>query len=53
VPRIGRVLIGRGRDAADVAISTTFGPNVLKSFTVTTREADGPVAVADQQPMMA
>ena len=25
-PRIGRVLIARGRDAADVAISTTFGP---------------------------
>ena len=26
IPRIGRVLIARGRDAADVAISTTFGP---------------------------
>ena len=25
-PRIGRVLIARGRDAADVAIATTFGP---------------------------
>jgi len=34
MPRIGRVLIGRGRDAADVAISSTFGPNTLKSFTV-------------------
>lgn len=33
-PRIGRVLIARGRDAADVAISTTFGPNELKSFKV-------------------
>jgi transglutaminase-like putative cysteine protease len=32
--RIGRILIARGRDAADVAISNTFGPNVLKSFTV-------------------
>ena len=53
VPRIGRVLIGRGRDAADVAISTTFGPNVLKSFSVTTRQADGPVAAADRQPMVA
>jgi transglutaminase-like putative cysteine protease len=40
VPRIGRVLIARGRDAADVAISTAFGPNVLKSFRVTTREVD-------------
>jgi transglutaminase-like putative cysteine protease len=33
-PRIGRVLIARGRDAADVAISTTFGPNTLKRFIV-------------------
>ena len=33
-PRIGRVLIARGRDAADVAISTTFGPNVLEHFQV-------------------
>jgi transglutaminase-like putative cysteine protease len=37
-PRIGRVLIARGRDAADVAISTTFGPNTLKSFKVWTDE---------------
>jgi transglutaminase-like putative cysteine protease len=34
VPRIGRVLIARGRDAADVAINTTFGPNTLDSFSV-------------------
>jgi transglutaminase-like putative cysteine protease len=33
-PRIGRVLIARGRDAADVSISNTFGPNILKSFKV-------------------
>jgi transglutaminase-like putative cysteine protease len=37
-PRIGRVLIARGRDAADVAISTTFGPNALTSFRVWTDE---------------
>ena len=37
-PRIGRVLIARGRDAADVAISNTFGPNTLKSFRVVTDE---------------
>ncbi len=37
-PRIGRVLIGRGRDAADVAISTTFGPNTLSRFQVITEE---------------
>jgi transglutaminase-like putative cysteine protease len=34
VPRIGRVLMARGRDAIDVAISTTFGPNSLVGFTV-------------------
>jgi transglutaminase-like putative cysteine protease len=38
VPRIGRVLIARGRDAADVAISNTFGPNTLKSFMVRAEE---------------
>jgi transglutaminase-like putative cysteine protease len=34
IPRIGRVLMARGRDAIDVAISTTFGPNMLVSFSV-------------------
>lgn len=43
-PRIGRVLIGVGRDAADVAISTVFGPNVLTGFTVITEEVSAPVA---------
>jgi transglutaminase-like putative cysteine protease len=38
VPRIGRVLIARGRDACDVAISSTFGPNILTSFKVWTDE---------------
>jgi transglutaminase-like putative cysteine protease len=38
MPRIGRVLIARGRDAADVAIATTFGPNTLESFQVWTDE---------------
>lgn len=45
--RIGRILIARGRDAADVAISTTFGPNLLRSFQVwTDRIPDGAVADA-------
>jgi transglutaminase-like putative cysteine protease len=35
-PRIGRILIARGRDAADVAISTAFGENTLQSFRVWT-----------------
>ncbi|MEP7243391.1 MAG: transglutaminase family protein [Gammaproteobacteria bacterium] len=39
--RIGRVLIARGRDAADVAISMTFGPNTLESFKVWTDEVTG------------
>jgi transglutaminase-like putative cysteine protease len=38
VPRIGRILMARGRDAADVAIVTTFGPNTLERFTVWTDE---------------
>lgn len=41
VPRIGRVLIARGRDAADVAISMTFGPCILKGFKVWTDEVQG------------
>ena len=35
-PRIGRVLIARGRDAADVAITTTFGRSSLVGFRVFT-----------------
>ena len=38
VPRVGRVLIARGRDAADVPIATTFGPNTLTGFRVWTDE---------------
>ena len=41
-PRIGRVLIARGRDACDVALSSTFGPSKLEGFKVWTDE----VAVA-------
>jgi transglutaminase-like putative cysteine protease len=37
-PRIGRVLIAYGRDAADVAISNSFGPSTLTSFRVWTDE---------------
>jgi transglutaminase-like putative cysteine protease len=41
VPRIGRILMARGRDASDVAIVTTFGPNKLESFRVWTDEIPG------------
>ena len=37
-PRTGRVLIARGRDAADVPITQTFGPNTLTGFKVWTDE---------------
>jgi transglutaminase-like putative cysteine protease len=38
IPRIGRVLIARGRDAADVAITTSFGLTTLQTFRVWTDE---------------
>lgn len=34
VPRIGRVAMAKGRDAADVAFTTAFGDAPLRSFTV-------------------
>jgi transglutaminase-like putative cysteine protease len=46
-PRIGRILMGIGRDAADVALTTSFGPVTLKQFTVWTDEVRTPVALKD------
>jgi transglutaminase-like putative cysteine protease len=40
VPRIGRIVMARGRDAADVAISTQFGSAALANFTVVTEEVN-------------
>jgi transglutaminase-like putative cysteine protease len=37
-PRIGRVLIATGRDASDVAMTTSFGMANLKHFSVVTEE---------------
>ncbi len=37
-PRVGRIVMARGRDATDVAISTAFGPSLLTRFTVITDE---------------
>ncbi|HEY2678583.1 MAG TPA: transglutaminase family protein [Steroidobacteraceae bacterium] len=42
--RIGRMTIARGRDAADVAISTTFGQAWLQKFRVWTDEIDDAAA---------
>ncbi len=38
IPRIGRVLMAHGLDAADVALLTSFGPSRLERFTVWTDE---------------
>ncbi len=38
IPRVGRVLIATGRDAADVAITTSFGPSWLRKFLVVSDE---------------
>ena len=46
VPRIGRILMARGRDASDVAIATTFGPNTLVRFRVWTDEIPVNAALA-------
>lgn len=40
IPRIGRVLIARGRDAGDVPISFAFGTAQLTGFRVFTDEVD-------------
>jgi transglutaminase-like putative cysteine protease len=45
-PRIGRILMGRGRDATDVAMVTSFGPCTMANFKVVTEEAPAPA----QQP---
>jgi len=38
IPRIGRIVMARGRDATDVALSTTFGSSTLAKFSVITDE---------------
>ena len=40
-PRIGRIVMARGRDATDVAIVTSFGNCVLSGFKVITDEVAG------------
>jgi transglutaminase-like putative cysteine protease len=44
--RIGRIVIARGRDAADVPMLQSFGPHILKRFEVTTREVKAPAGRA-------
>jgi transglutaminase-like putative cysteine protease len=45
-PRIGRILISRGRDAADVAMITTFGPHRLPRFNIITEEVQRALSLA-------
>ncbi|GBD48365.1 transglutaminase-like domain-containing protein [Methylopila sp. Yamaguchi] len=40
IPRIGRIVVARGRDAADVPLINSFGPHTLTSFKVWTYEVD-------------
>ncbi|HEV7805966.1 MAG TPA: transglutaminase family protein [Solirubrobacteraceae bacterium] len=48
-PRIGRVVVGRGRDAVDVALITSFGPLTLTGFEV---RAEPTVASGDPASVM-
>ena len=47
-PRIGRIVMARGRDAADVAISTNFGAVQLVKFSVITEEVTSEAARASR-----
>lgn len=44
-PRIGRIVMGRGRDAGDVPITMAFGGNSLTRFEVTTLEVHEPFSL--------
>ena len=46
MPRIGRIVVARGRDAADIPLINSFGPHVLKSFRVWTYEVSDPAPSA-------
>jgi transglutaminase-like putative cysteine protease len=45
-PRIGRILIARGRDAADIPMIATFGSHRLTRFTVVTEEINERASLA-------
>ena len=47
-PRIGRIVMARGRDAADVAISTSFGGMQLAKFSVITQEVTAAATLASK-----
>jgi transglutaminase-like putative cysteine protease len=45
-PRVGRVIVGRGRDAVDVALSTSYGSTTLNRFNVWSDEVQADEAAA-------
>jgi hypothetical protein len=47
MPRVGRVVVGFGRDAADVAMTTSYGALDLEHMTVWAEE----VAVIEEEPL--
>jgi transglutaminase-like putative cysteine protease len=46
IPRIGRVVIARGRDATDIPMVNSFGPHFLSRFEVITEEVKEAYAIA-------
>ncbi len=50
-PRIGRIVIARGRDATDVAMISSFGQHQLARFEVTTEETPEPALHAHLAPL--
>jgi transglutaminase-like putative cysteine protease len=40
MPRIGRIVVARGRDATDIPLINSFGPHLLKGFRVWTYEVE-------------
>ena len=42
IRRIGRIVVARGRDAADIPLINSFGPHILKSFMVWTYDMANP-----------
>jgi transglutaminase-like putative cysteine protease len=49
-PRIGRILMARGRDATDTALTTAFGPAILRKFEITTVEVTDTAGEVDDSP---
>ena len=45
MPRIGRILVARGRDAADIPLVNSFGPHILNRFFVWTHEVGTPAGL--------